>query len=100
MSQTVNINLPAALPATDLKHNPAFRDEPQDIHKGKDSHATSQAIGSSGINAAYVVDGARNVVLKLTDQSGRVVMQIPSEEYFIMMKLMKENSEKILLKKA
>lgn len=100
MAHTININPPAALPATDLKNNQAFREEVRDIQKGKDARVASQSGRSFGVNAAYVIDGNKNVVLKLTDQSGRVVMQIPSEEYLIMMKLMKENSEKILLKKA
>lgn len=99
MAHTVNINLPAAVPATDLRNNPAFRDGLKNIQHVKGSQDTLKVNGF-GFNAAYVTDGDRNVVLRITDQNGRVVMQIPSEEYLIMVKLMKENVQNILLKKA
>lgn len=100
MAHTVNINLPAAIPAADLRSNPAFKDGAKDIQQGKGTHNTPQVNGFAGFNAAYVTDSDRNVVLRLTDQNGRVVMQIPSEEYLIMVRLMKENAEKIFLRKA
>jgi len=99
MGHTVNINLPAAVPATDLRNNPAFKDGLKNIHHVKSSQNPPQVNGF-GFNAAYVTDGNQNVVLRITDQNGRVVMQIPSEEYLIMVKLMKENVQNILLKKA
>jgi len=100
MAHTVNINLPAALPATDLRNNPAFRDGVKDIQHAKGNHNPPQVNGFAGFNAAYVTDTDQNVVLRITDQNGKVVMQIPSEEYLIMVKLTKENVQKILLKKV
>ena len=100
MAHTVNINLPAVVPATDLKNNPAFRDVVKDIQLGKGNHKPPEVNGVAGFNTAYVTDGDQNVVLRITDRNGRVVMQIPSEEYLIMVKLTKENVQKILLKKA
>ena len=104
MAQTVSINLPAVMPAavqaTDLKSHPAFKDGAKDTQNAKDKQKTPQVPVFSGVNAAYVIDNDRNVVLRLTDLQGKVVMQIPSEEYLIMVRLMKENAEKILLSKA
>lgn len=104
MAQTVSINMPAVMPAavqaTDLRSNPAFKDEAKDTQTAKDKQKTPQVPVFSGINAAYVIDNDRNVVLRLTDLQGKLVMQIPSEEYLIMVRLMKENAEKILLSKA
>ncbi|MBF0517407.1 MAG: flagellar protein FlaG [Nitrospirae bacterium] len=46
--------------------------------------------------AYFAVDDNKNVVIKVTDASGKVVRQIPAEDYLQMVKVLDENDKSML----
>ena len=49
----------------------------------------------NGAKAFFTLNKDQQVVIKFVDDKGKTVMQIPSEEYLIMSKVLKENMDSL-----
>lgn len=52
------------------------------------------------LKAVFAVDKEKNVVIRFLDQKGKIVRQIPPEEYIKMIKKFKENVENLFSKEV
>jgi len=73
--------------------------------KQDDTHLLQQKTGSfpSEIyqyKAVFAVDDQKNVVIRFIDKKGKIVRQVPPEEYLDMISKLKENTEHLFSTKA
>ncbi|MBF0487738.1 MAG: flagellar protein FlaG [Nitrospirae bacterium] len=75
---------------------------PQAVVDVKQANAGSKGDEHTGENpmsdgkAFFDVDDDKNVVIKVTDSSGKVVQQIPAEQYLQTMKVLDANAKSLL----
>jgi uncharacterized FlaG/YvyC family protein len=54
----------------------------------------------NGSKAFFALNKDKQVVIKFVDDKGKTVMQIPSEEYLVMSKVLKENMDSLYNQKV
>ncbi|WP_420265934.1 flagellar protein FlaG [Candidatus Magnetominusculus dajiuhuensis] len=70
--------------------------DPRQANAGNkgDEHTGEKAMSDG--KAFFDVDDDKNVVIKVTDSSGKVVQQIPAEQYLQTMKVLDANAKNLL----
>lgn len=72
--------------------------EIKDKQQGKDNINTGNNLFN--LKAVFALDKEKNVVIRFLDQKGKVVRQIPPEEYINMIKKFKESVENLFSKEV
>ncbi|MBF0457079.1 MAG: flagellar protein FlaG [Nitrospirae bacterium] len=85
----------ASASTTVSKQSPADNTK-QDNSSNKNDIKAPEKQESDGGNAYFDVDDDKNVVIKVTDSAGKVVKQIPAEDYLQMVKVLDENAKNLL----
>ncbi|MEO5361126.1 MAG: flagellar protein FlaG [Nitrospirota bacterium] len=70
-------------------------DPRQETAGNKGDTKTAETQSADG-KAFFAVDDDKNVVIKVTDSAGKVVRQIPAEDYLKMVKVLDENAKSLL----
>lgn len=72
----------------------------KDKQQNRDKQTVTAGNGLLDLKAVFALDKEKNVVIRFLDQKGKVVRQIPPEEYVNMIKKFKENVESLFSKKV
>ena len=59
-----------------------------------------QTVEQESLNAFFAVDENKNVVIRIADANGKVVKQIPAEEYLKMTEFLLETSKNLFHREA
>ncbi|WP_333653749.1 flagellar protein FlaG [Dissulfurispira sp.] len=72
----------------------------KDKQQNRDKQAVTAGNGLFDLKAVFALDKEKNVVIRFLDQKGKVVKQVPPEEYINMVKKFKENVESLFSEKV
>ncbi len=83
-----------------LNIDSSIREGLKDKQQNRDKQAVTAGNGLLDLKAVFALDKEKNVVIRFMDQKGKVVKQVPPEEYINMLKKFKENVESLFSKEV